>query len=270
MNLNRCCYLDVGWVGGQFLRFLLLRKEAENVLLFLSRKPEERSGWSTIDGVKTVKRKWLAFLLLIGHGTRSLDPIVTQSEGSQMAKSPEEQAAAMIQNLEEKTGKSLPEWIKIAASTKLEKHGQIVKYLKTEHGMTHGYANLVAHKTLESDAGSSNESDLIAAQYAGPKEPLRAIYDVLMTATVQLGKDVEISPKKAYVSLRRKKQFAIIQPSTRTRVDLGLNLKGVEPEGRLELSGSFNSMVSHRVRLSEAKDVDSAVKKWLKAAYDAS
>ena len=81
---------------------------------------------------------------------------------------------------------------------------------------------------------------------------------------------VEISPKKAYVSLRRNKQFAIVQPSTATRVDLGINLKNIEATGRLELSGSFNAMVSHRVRLSKPGDVDAQVLAWLKAAYEAS
>ena len=81
------------------------------------------------------------------------------------------------------------------------------------------------------------------------------------------GSDVELSPKKGYVSLRRNKQFAIIQPSTATRVDVGINLKGVKPTDRLEASGSFNAMVSHRVRLSEAKDVDSELVAWLKQAY---
>ena len=83
----------------------------------------------------------------------------------------------------------------------------------------------------------------------------------------KFGSDVEISPKKAYVSLRRSKQFAIIQPSTKTRVDLGINLKGVEPEGRLEKSGSFNSMVTHRMKITDKKEVNAELKKWLKEAY---
>ena len=77
-----------------------------------------------------------------------------------------------------------------------------------------------------------------------------------------------MSPKKAYVSLRRNKQFAIVQPSTATRLDVGLNLKGVAPGGRLEASGSFNSMVSHRVKLDSVKGADKELIGWLKLAYD--
>lgn len=85
----------------------------------------------------------------------------------------------------------------------------------------------------------------------------------------KLGKDVEISPKKTCVSFRRNKQFALIQASSATRVDLGINLKGEPVNARLEASGSFSAMVSHRVRLTSPKDVDAAVKRWLKQAYDA-
>lgn len=70
------------------------------------------------------------------------------------------------------------------------------------------------------------------------------------------------------MSVRRSKQFAIIQPSPKTRLDLGINLKGVPPSGRLEASGSFNAMVSHRLRLESPADVDKDVKGWRKAAYD--
>jgi len=188
-----------------------------------------------------------------------------------MPQNPDEMAAAMIANMKDKTGKTLPQWLKLARGAKLEKHGQIVKFLKGEHGMTHGFANLVAHKTLQSDAGSAADAgDLVAGQYSGPKADLRPIYDALTAAVQKFGKDVEIAPKKAYVSLRRNKQFGLIQPSTRTRVDVGINLKGAKSTGRLETSGSFNAMVSHRVRLGTAKDVNKELIGWLKKAYDGS
>lgn len=182
-----------------------------------------------------------------------------------MPKSPEELANTMIANMKDKTGKTLAQWITIAKKMSAFKHGEIVKALKSDHGMTHGFANLVAHKTLKSDAGSAT-TDLVDAQYAGAKENLKPIYDELIKAAKSCG-DVEIAPKKAYVSLRRSRQFAIIQPSTKTRVDLGLNIKGEPANGRLEKSGSFNAMVSHRVRLEKAADVDKDVRNWLKKAW---
>ena len=188
-----------------------------------------------------------------------------------MAKNKVEAAAqAMIDNLAEKTGKTLEEWLKLLAKPKLDKHGDLVKWLKTEYGVTHGYANLIAHRFREQSMESGGAgADLVAAQYEGPKAGLKAIYDALIDVVSAFGDDVEVAPKKSYVSLRRNKQFALIQPSTKDRVDVGINLKGDAPTERLEASGSFNAMVSHRVRLTSTDDVDAELKGWLQKAYDA-
>ncbi|CAM2064587.1 DUF4287 domain-containing protein [Sulfidibacter corallicola] len=187
-----------------------------------------------------------------------------------MAQSPEEMAAKMIENLQEKTGKTLEEWLAVTKTCGLEKHGQIVKWLKSEQGMTHGFASLVAHQYRASLEGSQPPAveNLVDLQYAGPKAGLRPIYDALVAKLAAFGDDLELSPKKSYVSLRRKKQFALVQPSTKTRVDVGINLKGMAPEGRLEASGSFNQMVSHRVRLTEVGHVDDELMGWLQKAYE--
>ena len=186
-----------------------------------------------------------------------------------MAKSPEEATETMIQNLKEKTGKDLAAWQAVVARSGAARHSEIVTYLKTQFGVTHGYANLIAHKSLGSDAGSADEGLLLAAQYAGEKAGLRPIYDLLIKKVQAFGADIELAPKKGYVSVRRSKQFALVQPSTKTRLDVGIQLKGVPPTDRLEKSGSFNAMVSHRVRLESVKEVDSQLLAWLKQAYDA-
>lgn len=175
--------------------------------------------------------------------------------------------ATMIANLEAKTGKPLAAWVKLVQAEKFEKHSERVAFLKSKHGLGHGYANLVAHSVAGGGAPSRGD-DPVGAQYTGPKAALRPIYQALLAAVQTFGKDVEVSPKKAYVSLRRQKQFAIVQPSTPTRLDVGLNLKGVAPAGRLEASGSFNAMVSHRIRLASVKDFDKELLGWLKQAYD--
>lgn len=187
-----------------------------------------------------------------------------------MAKTPEEMEATMVANLKDKTGRSLTEWLAIAKASRLEKHGALVNHLKGEFDLTHGYANLVAHKHLASSASAAAPDDLVAQQYAGKKAPLRPIYDALIAVVGKFGKDVELAPKKAYVSLRRSKQFGLIQPSTATRVDVGLCLGDAPPSGRLEASGSFNSMVTHRVRIADSKEIDAELRGWLETAYEAS
>lgn len=188
-------------------------------------------------------------------------------------------AQTMLNNIPVKTGKTLKQWFAVLKKAKLEKHGEMMKLLKGEHGITHGFANLIVHKYRETDTTSikaaktskatTSMDDPIAAQYSGAKADLKPIYDKLLKVVQGFGDDVEVSPKKAYVSLRRSKQFALVQPSTKTRVDVGIKLKGVEPTARLETSGSFNAMVTHRVRISDIKEVNAELKKWLKQAYDA-
>jgi hypothetical protein len=175
----------------------------------------------------------------------------------------------MARNLKEKTGKDLDAWVKLAKASGETKHGAIVSHLKTKHGLGHGYANLVAHMHLKSGSINADAGDLVAAQYAGPKAALRPWYDTLAKGIAAFGGDVEFAPKNAYVSLRRSKQFGLIQPSTATRMDVGLVLKGVPAKGRLETSGSWNAMCTHRVRVEDAKGIDKELLGWLKQAYDA-
>lgn len=173
----------------------------------------------------------------------------------------------MMDNLQKNTGKTLEQWIDIVNKQKLAKHGDIMKFLKEQHQFTHGFANLVALKSKGTDAGSApNQDDLITKQYT-VKEQLKPIYDKLMAAILKFGKDVEIAPKNTYVSLRRKKQFAILNPATKTRFEVGINLKGQEAKGKLEAEKP-NSMCSHKINLADVKDIDKEVINWLKTAYD--
>ncbi len=177
----------------------------------------------------------------------------------------------MEKGLLEKTGKPLDHWIKVVKASGIEKHKAIIDHLKSEHGFTYGFANFVAHKSRASDAISLQEqdTDLVSLQYQG-KESLKPIYDALHGFLISLGDDVQVSPKKGSVSYIRKKQFALIKPATKKRIDLGLKIKDRAIEGRLEDSGPFGSMCTHRVRLESVKDVDQEVKGWIQEAYDAS
>jgi predicted transport protein len=174
----------------------------------------------------------------------------------------------MIDNLHKNTGKTLEQWIELVQQERFEKHGQIVKFLKENHGFTHGFANLVALKAKGADAGSvENKDDLLEKQYKG-KEHFKPVYDRLITEIQSFGNDIEIAPKNAYVSVRRKKQFAILQPATKTRFEIGLNLKGEEPTGKLEGIETPNAMCSHKINLSTEKDINQEIIGWIKAAYD--
>jgi len=174
---------------------------------------------------------------------------------------------SMIENLYKNTGKSLDHWIGIVKEQGLTKHGDIIKYLKEQHAFTHGFANLVAHKANETDAGSAvNQMDLIQKQYKG-KEHFITMYNTLIETIQKFGNDIEIAPKVSYVSLRRKKQFATLFPATKKRFEVGINLKGQAPKGRLEAEKP-NAMCSHKICLSAIGEIDEEVLGWIKTAYE--
>ena len=179
----------------------------------------------------------------------------------------DEATASFERNIAAQTGRAVPAWVEAVQAQRLAKHGQVVAWLKAEHGLSHSHANHVAKRASEAAAPRSAD-DPVAHLFEGGKQGLRAIYDRLAAEVLAFGPDVELAPKKANVSVRRRRQFALIQPSTRTRLDLGLILAR-PPTGRLEPSGSFNAMFSHRVKLARPQDVDVELIAWAREAYDA-
>ncbi|MET2986133.1 DUF4287 domain-containing protein [Aureibaculum conchae] len=172
----------------------------------------------------------------------------------------------MIDNMPEKTGKSLEQWKKILQTKDFAKHGEAVKYLKSEHQVTHGFANTIV--TLSKDNNDSAD-DLVTNQYKG-KESLFPIYEKLIATVSAFGNDVTITPKKGSVSIIRKRQFALIKPATKTRIDLGLKLKDKPITDRLGNSGPFGTMCTHRVQIHSTAEVDEQLINWLTEAYQKS
>ena len=178
--------------------------------------------------------------------------------------SPDEQIRNQIRNMEAATGRSIDEWIALVRASGHQKHGAILAWLKTEHGFTHGNANRFALEALRGPAAPEGDA-LVDQIYSGPKAALRPLHDRVVALASGLGDDVEQSPKQAYVALRRSKQFATVGPASGGRLEIGLNLKGTEPAGRLEPS---SGMCTHRVRISDASELDAEVLGWLREAYD--
>lgn len=176
-----------------------------------------------------------------------------------------------IRNIQTKTGKTLVELGQIVQASGLTKHGEIRAMLQRELGLGHGDANSLVHALANSDgqraaqAQGATTDDVLNAIYAGPKAPLRPIHDQLMTAINEFG-EFEIAPKKGYVSLRRKKQFAMIGPASKGRVEVGLNMKGVPPTERLTALPA-GGMCNYKVNVSDPSEVDAELIDWIKQAY---
>ena len=184
---------------------------------------------------------------------------------------PQAAVKTQLANIEKRTGKSLAELGAVAASSGLTKHGELRDYFKRELALGYGDANALAHHVLSQGSASPEASgpdgdDVLGGIYVGPKEALRPIHDALIRAIDGFG-PYEVAPKKGYVSLRRKKQFATIGPATNTRVELGLNMKGLPATDRL-LELPPGGMCNYKVKLTNPEEVDEDVIAWVRQAFD--
>ena len=175
---------------------------------------------------------------------------------------------SQIRNIESTYGQPLDHWFAVIDASGLTKHNQVVAMLKSDHGLAHGAAHRVSLLARQRDhADPAAPSDPADALYAGPKARLRPLHDALLGEIRALGA-FDIAPKKGYLSLRRRKQFAMVQPSTTSRIDLGLILPTTTPAaGRLESAARFNPLFTHRVRITAATDLDGELRGWLATAY---
>ena len=180
----------------------------------------------------------------------------------------EEGLQAQIRNIEATYGKPMSEWQAIIAASGMTKHTDVVNMLKSDYGMTHGAAHRVSIVARQAAQPAERDRDPISAMYTGKKAGLRPLHEALMKAVEALGDDIELAPKKGYVSLRRRKQYAMIQPSAAGRIDLGLILRDMPADERLESAAGFNALFTHRVRLFGPADVDAQLISWLQRAYD--
>ncbi len=176
---------------------------------------------------------------------------------------PKDQAAKQLANIQASTGKSVADFAAAIAAAGLEKHGQMVQFLKREFSLGHGNANLIAHTVRAAEAPAQTSDDLLAAQYAGRKAPLRAIYDRLAPLAQAAGPDVQVVVQKTGVSFRAAKQFALIQAPSSKRVTLGLNLDAT-PDPRV---APTKGMCTHQAVFTAPEQVDGDVSAWLAAAY---
>ena len=177
-----------------------------------------------------------------------------------------------IKNIEAKTGKSMAELAKHIAGSPLKKHGELRDMVKAEFGLGYGDANTLVHVAKkmaaggDSDTGEKSVDEIVREIYSGNKEALIPLHNAVMKQIHELG-DFEIAPKKTYLSLRRKKQFATVGPGSKGRVEIGLNMKDIEGTGRLEALPP-GRMCQYRIYLSQPSDVDGELKGWIKAAFE--
>ena len=179
---------------------------------------------------------------------------------------------AYYDTIKAKTGKTPNDFIALAEKKGLlkpgVKTGEIVAWLNKDFGLGRGHAMAIVLALKQTNSPRPAAKDRVAKLFAGRRSHWRESYDRLLEKVVSFGPDVTASPTDSYVSLLRSgRKFAIVQV-TSDRLDLGIKLKGTPARARLEESGSWNSMVTHRVRIEDPKEINAQVISWLRQAYD--
>lgn len=168
-------------------------------------------------------------------------------------------------NIQKKTGKSLTELVAFVKNSGLSKHGELRAMAMRDLGLGYGDANLLIH-TVQQGEDRRGEGDVLDGIYSGAKATLRPIHEAVMERIDGFG-EFEIAPKKNYLSLRRRKQFAMLGPVTNTRLELGLNVKDLPPAERL-LPQPRGSICNYIVKLTDISQVNAELVTWLRFAYE--
>jgi len=177
---------------------------------------------------------------------------------------------AYLDTIKAKTGKTPDDFRTLAAQKSLTKYPEVMTWLKSDFGLGHGHANAIAQLLVNADKFQASPEDKLAAHFAGDKARWRETYTSIVEQLTLLGDDFTVAPTSSYVSLiRGARKFGIIQISAANHIDIGIKLKGVAPIGRFETAGTWNNLVTHRVRISDPNQIDAEVLAWLKQAYEA-
>jgi hypothetical protein len=182
-----------------------------------------------------------------------------------------------LKNIQARTGKSIAELHAAIAASGATKHGEQRGWLMAQFKLGYGDANTVVRFIDQPmpDLGGgppptevpAADQDPLAAIYTGAKADLRALHDAVMSQIKTFGAFDE-APKKTYISLRRRKQFAMMGPATKDSVEIGLNAKDLPAHARLKVQPP-GSMCNATTRITSAAEVDTQLTNWLRQAYDA-
>jgi predicted transport protein len=187
-----------------------------------------------------------------------------------MPKGPGDMRAAIIRNLPAKTGRTVRQWAQLVGSkAPAGSRKERIAWLQREHALGHGQASVVVDWVDRPEVFEEADAATQVVEMLKGKEPIHPILTRLTSVIEELGEDVKAEPRQTYIAFSRVRQFAVLQPATPTRLDVGLVLPDAEETHRLRPAGSFGSgRISHRVSLAHEDEIDAELTGWLRDAYD--
>ncbi len=176
--------------------------------------------------------------------------------------------ATQLRNIEAKTGQSIQALCDEIRAAGKARHGEARSWAMDRFGLGYGDANALAHAATATTGVVSDDADPLEQIYSGKKAHLRAVHDRLVEAISSWG-EFEAAPKKGYVALRRKKQFAMLGPRNASTAELGINLKEDVASDRI-VQQKPGGMCQYAIALTGPADIDEEILAVLRRAFDAS
>jgi hypothetical protein len=186
------------------------------------------------------------------------------------SKNPQDMMAAVAGSMRERTGRTLEEWVSLVESSGIDPLDQkaVRRWLKNEHGILQNSQWAIADAAARA-AGWERPSveEHIDQQYAGPKAPLRPIFDRVREVVEAFGDDIRMEGRATYTPFVRRRQFAAVSAATQTRVDVGLRYTDAPASGLL-VTATAPGQATHKLSLKSVDEITDQVERLLCAAYD--
>ncbi|MDB5459519.1 MAG: hypothetical protein JWO72_1260 [Caulobacteraceae bacterium] len=179
---------------------------------------------------------------------------------------------AYLDTIKTKTGKGPDDFKALAVAKGLTgpdvKAGAVLAWLKEDYGLGHGHGMAIYSILKTAGAPKASVENRLGRLFAGGKAVWRGTLDQLLAKLAEAGAAVELSPTEGYVGLLRGgRKFAILSPAA-GHLDIGLKRAGEPFTPRFVAAGTWNAMVTHRVRLAGEAELDAELLDWLLRAYE--
>ena len=184
--------------------------------------------------------------------------------------SPEDMLSAVSASLEQRTGRTLDDWLALVASSGVDPLDQnaVRRWLRDVHGVRQNSQWAIAEQAAVRAGWVRPTVEQYAdLQYSGRRAGLRPVFEAVREAALALGDDVRMEGRSTYVPFVRGRQFAAVAAATATRVDLGLRLAAPPDSPRL-VPSTAPGQATHKVSLTSVSDLDDDVLDLLRAAYE--
>ncbi|UFS57763.1 DUF4287 domain-containing protein [Subtercola endophyticus] len=179
---------------------------------------------------------------------------------------------AYLDTVYDKTGKRPDDFVAEASEKgwldPLVKASEVKAWLAAEYGLGPGHAMAIYSVLKTANQPRPSTDERLAKNFAGAKARWQPLFDALVARLDSDGAETGLAATDSYVSLLKGTKKFAVAAFTADRFDLGLKLPGETVREPFEPAGSWNSMVTHRLRITDAEQIDDEVYGEMRRAYD--